>query len=49
MIETVDIVVSVEKRENQQAWLRPVARKLKCHPKQIREMRLVKELSLIHI
>ena len=43
MIETVDIVVSVEKRENQQAWLRPVARKLKCHPKQIREMRLVKE------
>lgn len=43
MIELVDIVVPVEKRENRQAWLRPAARKLRCHPKQIREMRLMKE------
>lgn len=43
MIETVDIVVAVEKREDRKAWLRPAARKLRCHPKQIREMRLVKE------
>lgn len=43
MIETVDIVISSEKRNNKETWLRPAARKLKCHPKQIREMRLVKE------
>ena len=43
MIETVDIVVSVEKRAKEEAWLRPIARKLKCHPKQIREVRLLKE------
>lgn len=43
MIETVDIVVSVEKRANENSWLRPAARKLKCHPKQIRAVRLLKE------
>lgn len=43
MIETVDIVVPLEKRAEQKWWLRPVARKLKCHPKQIRGLRLVKE------
>ncbi|MGJ8723520.1 MAG: NAD(P)/FAD-dependent oxidoreductase [Roseibacillus sp.] len=43
MIETVDIVVSVEKRASKESWLRPAARKLRCHPKQIREMRLLKE------
>ncbi|MDQ8191649.1 NAD(P)/FAD-dependent oxidoreductase [Roseibacillus persicicus] len=43
MIETVDIVVAVENRNEQSAWLKPAARKLKCHPKAIREMRVVKE------
>ena len=43
MIETVDIVVSVEKRANENSWLRPAARKLKCNPKQIRAVRLLKE------
>ena len=43
MIETVDIVVSVEKRELKETWVAPAARKLRCHPKQIREMRLLKE------
>lgn len=43
MIATVDISISVEKRGKQEAWRRPVARKLKCHPKRIQEMRLLKE------
>ena len=43
MIEMVDIVVPVEKRGDQEAWKRPVARKLKCHPKAIHEIRLMKE------
>lgn len=43
MIAMVDIVVSVEKRADESSWLRPIARKLKCHPKQISEVRLIKE------
>ena len=41
-IETVDIILALDKGEDQVAWGRKVARKLRCHPKQIKEMRLLK-------
>lgn len=43
MIETVDIIVSVEKRADEASWHRPIAKKLKCHRKKISEVRLLKE------
>jgi uncharacterized FAD-dependent dehydrogenase len=43
MIETVDIVLAVEKRGEEAAWRRAAARKLKCPPKAITELRVVKE------
>ena len=43
MIETADIVVSLAQREDREAWKRLAARRLKCHPKKIRELRLLKE------
>ncbi len=43
MIETVDIVVSIEKRNDESGWLKPVARRLKIHPKRIHGLRLIKE------
>jgi uncharacterized FAD-dependent dehydrogenase len=43
MIETVDIVLAVEKRGQEAAWRRAAARKLNCPPKAITELRLVKE------
>lgn len=39
----VNIVVSVAKRAEESSWLRPIARELKCHPKEITEFRLIKE------
>ena len=43
MIEQVDIVVSLEQRQDEAVWRRLAARRLKCHPRRIREMRLRKE------
>ncbi|MBK1834035.1 NAD(P)/FAD-dependent oxidoreductase [Roseibacillus ishigakijimensis] len=43
MITTVDIVVSVENRREEETWRKAAARKLKCHPKKIRGLRVLKE------
>lgn len=43
MIESVDIVVSVGKRADESAWLRPIARKLGIPPKKITQVRILKE------
>jgi uncharacterized FAD-dependent dehydrogenase len=41
-IETTDIILALEKSEDQEAWRKKVARKLRVHPKQIEQMRLRK-------
>lgn len=41
-IETVDIVLALEKSEDEEAWRKKAARKMRVHPRQIREMRLRK-------
>lgn len=41
-IEVVDIILALELSEDQQAWRKKIARKLRVHPKQIVEMRLRK-------
>ncbi|BDS05327.1 NAD-utilizing dehydrogenase [Oceaniferula spumae] len=41
-IETVDIILAIERSEDQEAWRKKIARKLNLHPKQIQEMRLRK-------
>ena len=41
-IETVDIILSLERSEDQEAWRKKVARNLRVHPRQIQEMRLCK-------
>ncbi|MGB2186568.1 MAG: NAD(P)/FAD-dependent oxidoreductase [Akkermansiaceae bacterium] len=41
-IETVDIILSLERSEDQEAWRKKIARKLRVHPRQIQEMRLCK-------
>jgi len=43
MIDFVDIIVSFEKRGDESSWLRPIAKKLRCHPKAITEVKLIKE------
>ena len=41
-IETIDIILALEKSEDQEAWKKKAARKLGVHPKQICEIRLRK-------
>lgn len=41
-IETVDIILSIDRSEDREAWRKKIARKLRVHPKQILEMRLCK-------
>ncbi len=41
-VEIADIILALEKSEDQDAWRKKLARKLRVHPKQIQEMRLVK-------
>ena len=41
-IETTDIILALDRSENQEAWRKKLARKLRVHPKQIQQMRLVK-------
>ncbi|MBT8036787.1 MAG: FAD-dependent oxidoreductase [Verrucomicrobiae bacterium] len=41
-IETTDIILALEKSEDQDAWRKKCARKLRVHPKQIKQMRLMK-------
>lgn len=41
-IETVDIILALEKSEDREAWRKKAARKLRVHPTQIRELRLLK-------
>jgi len=41
-IETVDIILALDKSENEEAWRKKLARKLRVHPKQIEQMRLRK-------
>ena len=40
--ETVDIILPLDLSEDQEAWKKRVSRKLRCHPKQVTEMRLRK-------
>ena len=41
-IETVDIILTLERSEDREAWKKKLARKLRVHPGQIVEMRLQK-------
>ena len=41
-IETVDIILGIDLSEDEEAWKKKIARKLRLHPKQIKEMRLRK-------
>lgn len=41
-IETVDIILALDRSEDQEAWRKKIARKLHIHPKQVQEMRLRK-------
>lgn len=41
-IETTDIILALERSEDQEAWRKKLARKLRVHPRQITEMRLRK-------
>lgn len=41
-IETIDIIVAIDRSEDESFWRKKVARKLRIHPKQIRGMRLRK-------
>lgn len=41
-IETVDIILALDRSEDEQAWRKKIARKLNIHPAQIQEMRLRK-------
>ena len=41
-IETVDIILALEKSEDREAWQKKAARKLRVHPAQIQELRLLK-------
>ncbi|MGJ8677321.1 MAG: NAD(P)/FAD-dependent oxidoreductase [Akkermansiaceae bacterium] len=41
-IETVDIILALDNSQDELAWKKKIARKIRCHPKQISEMRLVK-------
>jgi len=41
-IETVDIIVAIDRSEDESFWRKKVARKLRVHPKQIQGMRLRK-------
>ena len=40
--ETVDIILALDRSEDEQAWRKKIARKLNIHPKQVQEMRLRK-------
>ena len=41
-IETVDIILALDRSEDEEAWRKKIARKLNVHPKQVQEMRLRK-------
>lgn len=41
-IETTDIILPLERSEDQEMWRKKLARKLRVHPKQIQQMRLRK-------
>ena len=41
-IETVDIILALDRSEDQEAWRKKIARKLNVHPKMVQEMRLRK-------
>jgi uncharacterized FAD-dependent dehydrogenase len=41
-IDTVDIILGIERSEDQEAWRKKAARKLRVHPSQIKDMRLRK-------
>ena len=41
-IETVDIILALDLSQDETAWRKKIARKLRCHPKQITEMRMQK-------
>ncbi|MFK7910232.1 MAG: NAD(P)/FAD-dependent oxidoreductase [Akkermansiaceae bacterium] len=41
-IETIDIILALDKSEDQEAWKKKAARKLRLHPKQIQAIRLRK-------
>jgi len=41
-VETTDIILALDRSEDQVAWRKKLARKLRVHPKQIQQMRLVK-------
>ncbi|MDG1357168.1 MAG: FAD-binding protein [Akkermansiaceae bacterium] len=41
-IETVDIIVAIDRSEDEDFWRKKVARKLRVHPKQVQELRLRK-------
>jgi len=41
-IETSDIILALDRSEDQQAWRKKLARKLRLHPSQIQQMRLIK-------
>jgi len=41
-IETTDIILTLDRSEDQEAWRKKLARKLRVHPRQIQQMRLRK-------
>jgi len=41
-IETTDIILALDRSEDQEAWRKKLARKLRVHPRQIKQMRLRK-------
>lgn len=41
-IETVDIILALDRSEDEEAWRKKIARKVNVHPKQVQEMRLRK-------
>jgi len=41
-IEVVDIILAVDRSEDQEAWRKKIGRKLRVHPREIEEMRLRK-------
>jgi len=41
-IEAVDIILALDRSEDEEAWRKKIARKLSIHPKQVQEMRLRK-------
>ena len=41
-IETIDIILALDKSEDEEAWKKKAARKLRVHPKLIHGVRLLK-------